>query len=309
MYQNPYASCDFKQHFLRTSFHTHAGTGPNTCGSLPIEEVLGEYQRLDYDAICLSNHNLYTNPAPYQNRFGLCLPRGYEYTVDLTHMVCVGTEKVVLDSQQHAIDSAVVDGGFAILCHPHWKRDWGLPKETIDGLRGFVGMEIYNGSIDCGKILDEAHCNGRCHAPDVYDYLLSGGRLCWCFGNDDFHRWWYLAIAWNMIFADKTETSIIDAVKKGRFYVSTGLLLEYLTLQDNVISLSVRNNEGYRDTYRYRFIGQGGEVLQETVSQAASYHMRGDELYVRVEVSSPSGKMLYTQPVYDDTRLRPTFTL
>ncbi len=291
-YQNVQGECQ------RSSFHTHAGTGPNTCGAYEIDEVLAVYKKLNYGSICISNHNLYTDPTPY-SRHGICLLKGYEYTKDI-HMVCANTDKVCMESYQDAIDSCNADDGFVILCHPNWQREWYIAKETVDKLHGFAGIEIYNGSIDCGAIREKS--NGRCNASNMYDYLLSKGRLVWCFGNDDFHRWWMMAVTWNMVFADRNEKDIIASVKNGHFYASTGLLLEYLTLNNDRINISVRNNEGFKDIYWYRFFGRDGVLLSEIRSENASYEIKGNEMYIRAEVMSSSGKMLYTQPVYDDTR-------
>ncbi|MHC1750394.1 MAG: PHP domain-containing protein [Cellulosilyticaceae bacterium] len=290
MFVNPYQNVGEK--CQRSSFHTHIGTGPNTCGAYEIDEVLKVYKELDYGAICISNHNLYTDPAPYAHH-GMCLFKGYEYTSDI-HMVC-------LNSHQEAIDSCIQDGGFVILCHPNWLKEWSLSKTMVDELSGFAGIEIYNGSVDCGPIWDK-DSNGRCNASNMFDYILSKGRLIWCFGNDDFHRWWMMAITWNMIYADKNEEDIMRAIREGAFYVSTGLRLEFMIMNEERIKISVINNEGFKDIYRYRFIGQYGQLLSEVVSENASYQIRGDEMYIRVEVTSSSGKMLYTQPVYDDSR-------
>lgn len=301
MYVNPYQNCSKSNECQRANFHTHAGTGPNTCGHYGIDEVLSSYKQLDYGVICLSNHDLYIDNAPYENH-DICLIDGYEYTKD-PHIVCVGTKEVCKGSHQDAIDDCNKSGGFAVLCHPNWKREWYLSRNMINSLKGFVGVEIYNGSIDCGKIRIN-NPNGRCNAQNSFDYILSQGRLIWCFGNDDFHRWQHFAVTWNMIYAKKDAKSVIEAVKKGEFYASTGLMLEYLTLKDDRINVSVINNEGFKDVYRYKFIGKHGHVLKEVVSENASYEIMGHEMYIRVEVISTSGKMLFTQPVYEKESFR-----
>ena len=128
MYINPYQSYDAQSVTQRSSFHTHAGTGPGTCGAYDIDEVLSAYAELGYGALCLSNHNLFTDPAPYE-KHGLCLLPGYEYTKDI-HIACAGTDRVVTEKgHQAAIEAAAEDGGFAVLCHPNWKHEWYLPKE------------------------------------------------------------------------------------------------------------------------------------------------------------------------------------
>lgn len=304
MFINPYEGIDLLKGYQRVNFHTHAGTGPNTCGSIALDDVISEYQRLGYGGLCVSNHNKYTDPTTYQNRYDLCLLDGYEYTVKNTHMLCIGTKQVVLNSPQDAINSAINDGGFAIICHPNWKFDWSFPKDLLDTLHGFVGIEIYNGSIDTGPVWNREGSNGRCNAPEAFDYLLSSGRLCWCFGNDDFHRWWYLGRAWNMVFSDRTREGIAASVKKGAFYVSTGLILENFELKQNCLYVKARNSDAYHDTYQYRFIGKDGKILQQCSASESQFVLSEDELYVRVEVMNTAGKMLYTQPVYSDAVFR-----
>src|SRR2546423_515252 len=48
---------------------------------------------------------------------------------------------------------------------------------------------------------------------------------------------------------------------------------------------------------QYRFIGRGGEVLHTATGRNATYRLRGDEPYVRVEATSADGSILWTQPL------------
>lgn len=50
------------------------------------------------------------------------------------------------------------------------------------------------------------------------------------------------------------------------------------------------------------FCSSSALPLQETLDREADYELRGSEMYVRVEVMSSAGKMLFTQPIYDDTQ-------
>ena len=59
MYVNPYDNLSGGR-WIRTNFHTHAGTGAGTCGRNPVDAVAALYRELGYGALCLSNHDLYT---------------------------------------------------------------------------------------------------------------------------------------------------------------------------------------------------------------------------------------------------------
>ena len=292
----------------RSKFHTHVGTGRNTCGHHTFEELLPWYQYLGYGCLCLSNHNCVTDLEPLRKEYDMVFIPGYEYTYNM-HMVSRGSDRVVLKGEmseeegyQKAIDSCLADGGVPVVCHPNWPEEWHVTKDFLNSIHGYYGMEIVNASVDRGPIRSRnERPNGRSNASNVYDWTLSKeNRIIWCFGHDDFHRWCHFGIAWNMIFADKEQGAILDAIKMGCFYVSTGLVLEYLDLKDDRLSIKVRNSDGLYEDYYYRFIGRHGETLKTVYDLEASYVIRGNEGYVRVEVVNSAGKQLYTQPVYDD---------
>lgn len=288
MYTNVYQDITPENKSLKSNFHLHAGTGPNTCGGYEISDVLSLYKEAGYDAICVSNHDLFTDTSRYSD-CGMCLVNGYEYSAN-PHMCCVGTESACLKSHKEAIDQCLKEGGFTILCHPHWQKDWYWPKDMLDGLRGYTGIEIHNAGT--------RRFSGRGVATDVWDYLLSQGRLIWGVGSDDFHRWYDMAKGWNKIYCEPNKDSLIQAVIQGKFYVSTGLSLEYMKLEGDRVEVFAKDMNGSTDKYFYRFIGQFGQILHEVAASHATYYIKGNEKYIRVEVIDSSGAKLYTQPIY-----------
>ncbi len=306
---NPYAGkLDIKP--VKSNFHIHAGTGPGTCGAYDIEPVIEAYRDCGYGALCISNHNLLTDPAPYREKYGIVLLQGYEYTTR-EHLLCLGSpaftpipEDVVfrpgsdgleegpfglvhrrrnVENLQKAIDDCQSAGGYSIICHPDC-HVWGVDRTVIDSVKGYDAIEILNGR----------------NASDTYDHILSRGLLKWCTGSDDFHRWWHLAHCWNMIFAEPTEAGVLDAMRKGAMYVSKGLSLQRLELSDGRIHVKVMGGDGFEGDMEYKFIGKDGRVLKVTNDTEASYRIKGNEAYVRLDVTSPEGWKLITQPVYDD---------
>ena len=300
MFINPYQHLETDAFPMRTNFHMHAGTGRNTCGHHPIPRVLRAYQEAHYDILCISNHNILTNPKLYRWRTKMLLVPGFEFTRK-THIVCIGTKRKYSKEgdQQKAIDESVANGGFSIIAHPNWLRDWFVPEADFDLFKNYIGIEIINGSMEYAQSAKKEREN-RSYAGDVYDVLLSKGKLLWAFGNDDFHRWNSFANAWNMIYCEKTFASMCDAVKKGAFYASSGVQLRYLKLEGDTVKIACRAAEYFIEPMRYRFIGYKGEILKEEYAVEGTYALRGDEKYVRVEVTDTVGNMLYTNPIYDD---------
>ncbi len=298
MYINPYINVNKENdRWLRANFHTHAGTGENTCGELEIDQVIKYYKMAGYSVLTISNHDIYSDVSEYEKEYGMVLLNGFEYSQD-KHMLCIGGDRLIMDTHQNTINACSGQGGFVILCHPNWQNKEYWPWKDIDRLHGYLGIEVMNSVI--------FRMTGSGLATDTWDYLLSQGKLVWGFGNDDFHRWYDMAKAWNMIYAGIDRKAVVGAIQNGGFYVSTGLQLSEFEFEQERIKVSACTKNNYVTDYKYIFIGKDGKILKEQTGEYGEYVMDGSELYVRVQVVSEHGAMLWTQPVYDDKKfLRP----
>ena len=102
MYVNPYDNLSGGR-WIRTNFHTHAGTGAGTCGRNPVDAVAALYRELGYGALCLSNHDLYTDASAYSDG-KMTLLDGVEYS-PRSHMLTVGIRRSLHELEhQPAID-------------------------------------------------------------------------------------------------------------------------------------------------------------------------------------------------------------
>ncbi len=276
--------------WLRANFHTHAGTGKGTCGVHEIEDVVAAYKEAKYDVLTISNHDLYSDVRELQAKYEITLLNGFEHSIG-PHVLCIGTKDRILGSYQEVIDECSRQGGFTIICHPNWQKKEYWPWEELDALEGHAGIEIYNGVI--------FRLNGTGLATDAWDHLLSQGRKVWGFGSDDFHRWFDMARAWNVIYSlSKEQEDIKEAIRNGAFYISTGLILNEYECDGKKIRIMARSKDTYVKESIYRFIGKDGRVLSEQNNGRGEYEFTGDESYVRVQVISEHGAMLWTQPVF-----------
>ena len=291
MYINPYENLN-NGLWIKTNFHTHAGTEPGTCGQNPIDSVQKLYRDLGYGALCISNHDLYTNTEPLSDN-KLFMIQGVEYSQN-EHILTIGVNESYHQlAHQEAIDETVKHGGFAILCHPNWIHKEYWPYDKLDNLHGFKGLEIINMLI--------YRLSGSGLATDTWDYLLKKGRLVWGFGNDDFHMPFDAGRSFNLIFA---ETNNYEGIKKaidaGRFAASTGVYIDHITLDNNVLRIKAKYpTETYIDKFRYKFVSENG-IVKEQYDREAEYELI-NENYVRVEVVAENGAMLFTQPVYKES--------
>ena len=75
----------------------------------------------------------------------------------------------------------------------------------------------------------------------------------------------------------------------------TGVELSDYRADGQGVTLNIKEERFSK--YRVVFIGRGGRVLSETLTNPAGYRFRGDEGYVRAKVIESNGKVAWTQPV------------
>jgi len=288
MYYNPYENIENSVR-IKTNFHTHAGTGEGTCGRHPIEMVTELYRGLGFNALCISNHDLYTETAEYTNERMFMIP-GVEYSNE-GHMLTIGVKESFHNlNHQDAVNETLKHGGFTILCHPNWIRREYWPLENMITLQGFAGIEVMNTLI--------YRLSGSGMAADLWDKLLKKGRLVYGFGNDDFHYPFDAGRCWNEFFAvENNYAGLKQAADSGSFTVSTGPVLQRLTFEKNTINVKVRLPiETYIKDFTYKFINENG-VESQVYGEEAEYALKGEN-YIRIEAVAENGSMLFTQPVY-----------
>jgi hypothetical protein len=108
-----------------------------------------------------------------------------------------------------------------------------------------------------------------------------------------------------MYVPEKTRENVKDSLRSGSFYVSTGLVLKEFSFINNVIRVSGGLQKTYVKENKYVFIGKDGEILKEVTGEYGEYTVQGSEMYVRVQVISEHGAMLWTQPIYKEGLFTP----
>jgi len=288
MHINPYQNLR-NGRWIKANFHTHAGTGPGTCGSNPVEDVVGLYRRLGFGALCVSNHDLYTDTSALGDE-NLFMVQGVEYSAH-PHMLTLGIkESLHALSHQEAIRETNARGGFAVLCHPNWQRKEYWPRTDLDALAGYAGIEVVNMLI--------YRLSGSGLATDTWDYLLRQGKLVFGFGNDDYHNTEHADRAFNEIYVcEDGFNGIKNAVLAGAFTASTGLSLDYLMLDNNTVRVKVKfPTSTYATDFTYRFVTENGPA-KTVLAETAEFRL-SNEHYVRVEAIAENGAMLFTQPIF-----------
>jgi hypothetical protein len=114
--------------------------------------------------------------------------------------------------------------------------------------------------------------------------------------------------AWIMVRSPElTVKALLEAMNRGDFYATTGVLLESydvsskgirIGLSDRTRDLGWSQPGANPQLYRTEFIGRDGKVLKLDESLNPGYDYTGKELYVRARVTNSDGQTAWTQPVF-----------
>ena len=302
--------------WYKGNIHTHSNLGvPPDADSDP-EIVTSWYRRHGYDFLVLSDHNHRTlleyRPGKRRFRRPLMIP-GEEVTVRIhdgatpIHLGALGIARLVepidagevVPTLQANVDAIRQAGGIAAINHPNYT--WAFDHRAISAVRGARLLEVYNGH-------PRANLFGSADRPgceEIWGKVLTSGLPIWGVATDDAHhfagefgqersnpgRGWIVVKA-----ARLDEELILDGIRAGEFYASTGVALDDLDWGPEGIALRIREA---RDTvYTTRFVGAEETTLQETVGLEATYRPRGGEGYFRAVVTASNGAKAWLQPVF-----------
>jgi hypothetical protein len=161
-------------------------------------------------------------------------------------------------------------------------------------------FEVYNGH----HLVNNVGGGGVPGMEEVWDRLLSSGKLMYGIADDDAHVFKQPGNpdvagpgrAWVVVRAARLAPRlIVDALERGDFYASTGVELSDYQVTGKSITIAIEERPSSK--YRIQFIGRNGRLLKEATSSPATYAFTGDERYVRAKVLESNGRVAWTQPV------------
>jgi len=319
--------------------HTHT----ILCGHAdsPPEVVAAWYLDHGYNFLCLSEHNKFIDPAtvelPKDRRSDFILIPGQEVTGSV-HTTALNvqrlvpfkfTSKVQFEVIQNHVDGVLDAKGLPILNHPNFK--WAVAATDILPVKRLHLFELYNGH-------PVVYCEGDATHPStevLWDKLLSDGLAVWGVSSDDMHdlKKWGRKISnpgrgWVMVHAAQlTPDAITQAMLKGDFYASSGVILKTVSAADGKLSLETdlaatlkeldspvlltNQRESAAEGFHIDLIGKDGKVLQSVAGAKADFAIPSDQPYVRCKISFARKATqgfdevyAWTQPVYTDGRLK-----
>jgi hypothetical protein len=184
-------------------------------------------------------------------------------------------------------DIAAAGDGFVVVNHPNWQQRFDhCPIEKLDEWVGYAGLEIYNGTI--GRLQGSPYATGK------WDMLLAAGRRVWGFANDDHHlAAGDIEMGWNVArVVGDTWRDVVEALRRGRFYASTGVSIERISVDGPTIRLETGNAR------RICALGALGRRIAQVDAAAIEIDAPETEPYLRFECWGDGESFAWTQPFF-----------
>jgi hypothetical protein len=317
--------------YLKGQLHAHSSNSRDS--ATPPAEVAAWYESRGFDFLVFTDHNRVTH---YEHPGRLLTLPGAELTQNLPRcspppergLRCLlhanalfasasATEdKLVfpartelfprrLDVYQAALDMAASLGAISQLNHPnfHFAADAGLLIEL--SRRGVVLFEVANQAVDSSNGGDDRHPSTEA----IWDTVLTSGATVYGTATDDAHHYDDAERVramhktphtgdkgFVMVWARLEASAIREALVRGEFYASTGVVLERASLAGGALEVAVdRATEGEAEI---AFVGREGKRLATSRGRAASFPVPAEPgAYVRAVVSDARGRRAWVQPV------------
>ncbi|MEO7673214.1 MAG: CehA/McbA family metallohydrolase [Pyrinomonadaceae bacterium] len=306
-----FTAAQTKFNWYKGNTHTHT---LNSDGDSTPDDVVKWYREHGYNFLFITDHEYVTNVGPLNDLHGktgsFIVIGGQEVTDSFDkkpyHINALGISKVVMPNRlsgavetlQKNIDDVRAAGGIAQVNHPNF--GWALNADQLVRLQNYTLLEIHNGH----PLVNNLGGGGSPGTEALWDSVLTSGKIVFGVADDDSHYFKRIGDptaptpgkGWIFVRAvELTLSAILDSIRKGDFYASTGV--ELSDYQSGPDSVAVTIKEDRNSKYRIQFIGSGGRVLSEVLTSPAVYKFQGNEGYVRAKIIESNGKFAWTQPV------------
>ena len=294
--------------WLPCALHAHT---TNSDGELPPDKLVRHYEWAGFDVLAITDHWIRT-AEPSTERL-LVMPStelnaqagGPEHDA---HVLALGlTTDPELPTGAFAPLAETVawvneNGGVPYLAHTYWS---GLRTDQFEECEGLVGIEVWNAGCELEV--------GRGDSALHWDEALERGRLLYAIAADDSHHPGYdSALSWVWARCDeRSQDAVLDALRDGRFYSSTGPAIRSLELDETTVTVecspasSVTLVAGRRRGARanagrlgYPHNAQVLETNDDGAITAVRLERPARTPYGRVEVAGVEGGRAWTNPLW-----------
>lgn len=305
-YYNPYKGLD-SSHWRRANFQiqSYAWWGI-TGGSYNTNPAIDSiYKMLGYDIIATSDYMKINRYGSEKKEYIPVYEHGYG--TRKFHQVVIGASKVSwrdyplfqnIHHKQHIIDLLKSKNQLVYIAHP--KLRYGYSPDDFVKLTGYDGIEVLNYMR---------------FSIEHWDAALAAGRYVTILGNDDAHdirQPLEVGHRCTYIYTEQLDReSIIHALQEGKAfgadiyrnaeetYEQKAEKAKHIARLNRVaINGDTVEVEVSSPALEFRFIGSEGKILKRSGgSNLATYIIRPEDSYVRVEVTFPDKNIFYLNPI------------
>ena len=283
-----------------THLHSQASDGTKT-----FKELAALYSSKGYDFLFRTDHWVCSDTSKDKQTYPLLWMDGIELDGDdnlgsYYHVVCLGKVKNLErgNNFQEALESARKQNCIIILAHPRWTGN------TIEEAfrHDFDGVEIYNNTA--------RQLNGKGDGCVYWDQMVEKKQNTLSLAVDDAHfrpahpGW---NGGWIVINADKLNSdSILNAIKKGNYYSSTGPSFFKISLQNDFINIKTSPvkairliGPGRRGQNNIKFKMENCILNANGLIKEARIPIPKDWPYSFLEIEDEDGKIAWTNTLFD----------
>ena len=306
-FNNPFS---VEGNWYKGNLHTHT---TNSDGELSPEDVISSYCKKGYDFLVITDHNKLTKVQYEPVGDGFIRPGGLDKSSPYLipgeeidggksaigtsfHIIALNIKKEIVFANkeeitaQEIIDRIREEKGEAIIAHPYWS---GLTLQDILPLKNYLGIEVFNS--DC------LYGIGKGESSVHWDNLLTRDKQIFGFAVDDTHHYsdvkyrpMDMGKGWIMVKALNKEV-IMESIKKGLFYSSSGPIIKNLSLKEKTIK--VETSPVSSITF-FASPAKGKRFTALSTINQAEYEIKGNEKYIRIECADTQGRKSWTNPLF-----------
>lgn len=294
--------------WLRCALHAHT---TNSDGELAPELLVRHYEWAGYDVLAITDH--WARTVEPSTKKLLVIPstelNAYAPTREHdAHVLAFGlaVDPVLPEGNFAPLEEVVAwiaeNGGVPYLAHTYWS---GLRAEQWWDCPGLYGIEVWNSGCELEL--------GRGDSSIHWDEALEHGRPFFALATDDSHHPGYdsgFASTWVRV-REKTQDAVLDALRTGMFYGSTGPEIRDIEVNDGDVVVRCSPAEAvtlYSGRWRGARANAGrlgypnhSEIIErddDGLITAARLFRPYEAPYGRVEVLDRSGNKAWSNPLW-----------
>jgi hypothetical protein len=291
--------------WLRCALHAHT---TNSDGELPPDMLVRHYEWAGFDVLAITDH--WVRTAEPSTRKLLVIPSTELNAVAAghdAHVIALGVEADPEPPDAFAPLADVVawilqNGGVPYLAHTYWS---GLRTSEWEACEGLVGIEVWNTGCELEI--------GRGDSSVHWDEALEAGHTLFALATDDAHHPGYdSGFAWTMVrAAERSQAAVLDALRSGRFYGSTGPEIHHVEQDDiavvvrcspaqSVTLVSSRHRGARANAGRLGYPNASTILERDSAGLITACKLEKPPLapFGRIEVCDLQGRKAWTNPLW-----------